>query len=79
MNPRDFHKPCSGDQCLICGGLPSVVGVFVPERPEDFGGVRGRIRFIRYCLCATCGQKKHAQDRAEKIILSELAGGAIHE
>ena len=79
MTLHDFNKPLSGDKCLLCGNTPSVIGVFVPETPEAFGGIQGKTRIFRYCLCEACRRKSDAQGRIEKIILAEVAGGAIHE
>ncbi len=78
MNPRDFHKPCPGDQCLLCGARPVAIGAFVPERPEDFGGIPGKSRIFRYYLCSSCQGKPDAQDRIEKVIRAEVAGGVAH-
>lgn len=78
MNLSDLKKSFSDDFCILCGGKPDVIGAFVPERPEDFGGIPGKTRIIRYCLCAKCQGRPDAQDRIEKAIYAELAGGVAH-
>lgn len=78
MTLHDLKNPLSGDMCLLCGGKPDVIGAFVPERPEDFGGMPGKVRIFRYCLCSACQAKPDARERVEKVILAELAGGATH-
>lgn len=65
------------DFCLLCGGTPEVIGVFVPEDPKSWGGTKGKGRIFRYCLCSSCQKKPDAPDRAEKIIRAELAGGGV--
>lgn len=61
-----------GDRCLLCGSNPEVIGVFVPENPEIYGGIKGKTRLIRYCLCARCHSKQGAAEIVEKVIYSEL-------
>jgi len=74
----DLKKPCPGDFCLLCGGNPEVIGVFIPKEPSTWGGAPGRSRLICYCLCSSCQNKPDAPIRAEKIIRAELGGGANH-
>lgn len=79
MEIEDITKPRRGDRCLVCGGKPYVLGVFIPQNAVEWGAAPGKTRFIRYCLCAKCKRKLNIQDRVEKIILSELSDGqAVH-
>lgn len=78
MTLHDLKNPLSGDMCLLCGSKPDVIGVFVPDDPAAFGGVQGKTRMIRYCLCSMCQRKPDAQDRIEKVIRAEVAGGVAH-
>lgn len=77
MKIEALTQKLPSDFCLLCGGPPDVIGVFVPETPETWGGIKGKMRFIRYCLCLKCHQKPDAPARAEKIIRAELAGGSV--
>jgi hypothetical protein len=63
------------DFCLLCGGSPEIIGVFVPEDSEAWGAPSGKTRFIRYYLCSKCHGRPDTPDKVEKIIKAELAGG----
>jgi hypothetical protein len=65
------------DFCLLCGGVPTVTGVFVPETPETWGGIAGKKRIFRYCLCSKCQEQIDTPENVEKIIRSELFGGGV--
>jgi hypothetical protein len=77
MSLKMLNKPRPGDACLLCGAEPSVIGVFVPEAPQKYGAVKGKKRFIRYCLCSQCHSKQGTPENVEKGIQAELSGGAI--
>lgn len=79
MNIEDLINPFVGDQCVLCGGEPFCIGIFAPDDPQKYGAVVGKSRFIRYCLCKNCKKKSDVPERAEKTILSRLAGGVTHE
>jgi hypothetical protein len=80
MKIEDLVKPFAGDHCLLCGGKPFCIGIFVPENSQQWSASSGKSRFIRYCLCEKCKSKTDTPDKVEKVILSELAGGgATHE
>lgn len=66
-----------GDHCLLCGGAPVVVGVFIPQDPEAWGSTKGKGRIFRYCLCESCQKKPDSPERVEKIIRVEIAGGGV--
>lgn len=62
------------DTCLLCGGTPDIIGVFSPDIPEAWGGIKGKDRIFRYCLCAKCHGRTDTPENVEKIIRVELAG-----
>ena len=78
MKIEALTQKLPSDFCLLCGGAPDVIGVFIPETPEAWGGIKGKGRIFRYCLCSSCQKKPDAPDRAEKIIRAELAVGGVH-
>lgn len=78
MTFPDLKKPRPGDFCLLCSEEPSFIGVFVPQKPEAWGGDTGIPRLFRYCLCSKCHKKPDTAENVEKIILAELAGGGVH-
>jgi len=78
MTVQELNKPRPGDFCLICGNAPAVIGVFVPEAPEIWGGTGGKSRFFRYCLCKKCQGQSNTPEKVEKIIRTELAGGGVN-
>jgi len=77
MKIEDIKNSWPSDFCLLCGGAPDVIGVFVPQDPETWGSAKGKGRIFRYCLCSSCQKKPDTPDRAEKIIHAELAGGGV--
>lgn len=72
-----LRNPRPGDFCLICGGPPSVIGIFVPEKSESWGAPSGKTRLVRYCLCVCCQGKSGTPEQVEKIIRHELSGGGV--
>ena len=68
----------SSDFCLICGAAPAVIGVFIPEATETWGGIKGKSRLILYCLCQACHAKPSTPERAEKIIRCELQQWSVN-
>ncbi len=74
----DLTKPCPGDQCLICGEVPAIIGIFSPDEPTAWGGTHGKARLFRYCLCSSCHSKPGVAERTEKIIRAELVGGGVN-
>jgi hypothetical protein len=78
MNISDLKKPLANDFCLLCGGKPFFVGIFVPANPQVYGAAEGKTRLIRYCLCDTCKEKSDTPGKVEKVIFAELIGGGIH-
>ncbi|MBP7766580.1 MAG: hypothetical protein KA113_15440 [Syntrophaceae bacterium] len=79
MTLHNLDKPLSGDKCLLCGGVPSIIGVFVPEAPELFGGTKDKSRFFRYCVCGSCHAAPDTPQRVEKIIKAEIFGAGVSD
>lgn len=77
MRMKTFSRKHAGETCLLCGGVPAVVVLFAPEAPEKWGGAAKRVRYFRYCLCRECSATGDTAERAEKIILSDLADGEV--
>ena len=41
--------------CLLCGAFPPAYqGIFIPDKPEFWGGPPGKVRLLGYALCARC-------------------------
>ena len=77
MKIETLSRKLPSDFCLLCGGAPDIIGVFVPQDPESWGSTKSKGRIFRYCLCLSCQKKPDTPDRAEKIIRAELAGGGV--
>lgn len=78
MTLNDLKKSFPDDKCLLCGnGRPSFIGVFVPDKSDQWGGVTDKQRLFRYCLCNKCKDMLDAEERVEKVIRAELAGGCV--
>jgi hypothetical protein len=78
MKIENLVNPFVGDHCLLCGGAPDVIGIFKPTDSQLYGAPAGKSRFIRYCLCEKCKCKSDTPQKVEKIIFSDLNGGAVH-
>lgn len=74
MTLQELKNPLPGDFCMVCGGKPEVIGLFVPEDPSSWGAPKGKTRIVRYCLCARCARAESTPDKVEKIFRAELAG-----
>jgi hypothetical protein len=80
MKLENLIKPFAGDQCLLCGKHPAVIGIFVPDDPRLYGAPAGKSRYVRYCLCDKCKAQADTQEKVEKVIFSDLHGGGVtHE
>ena len=78
QNPIEaLAQKLPSDFCLLCGGAPDVLGVFVPQEPEAWGSTKGKGRIFRYCLCSKCHNMPDAAERTEKIVRAELTGGGV--
>lgn len=78
MTLHDPKKQNYIDHCLLCGGKPFCIGIFAPTDSQVYGAPAGKSRFVRYCLCEKCRSKNDTPDKVEKVLLSELNGGAVH-
>jgi len=78
MTLHDLKTPLSGDKCLLCGGVPDVIGIFVPDDPGAFGGHKEKARIIRYCVCSTCRAMPGLQEKIEKVIKAEIFGAVVY-
>lgn len=81
QNKDEFKKLLKirpADFCILCGGSPATVGIFQPNEAEAWGGVSGKTRFFRYCLCEGCNELADKADRVEKIIRHELTAGKLN-
>jgi hypothetical protein len=61
--------------CLLCGGSPDVVGVFVPDDPRAYGAPAGKRRIVRYYLCQRCSADPRTPENIEKAIKATLLEG----
>ena len=78
MKIEELAKPFIGDCCLLCGGKPFCIGIFVPDDPQAYGALDGKLRLVRYCLCKTCKEKSDTRKNVEKVIFADLNGRAVH-
>jgi len=69
-----MRKPRPDDACILCGGPVSLIGIFVPDNPMQYGAPMNKTRMIRYCLCNRCHKKTDASERVEKALQVELLG-----
>jgi hypothetical protein len=61
--------------CLLCGAFPPVVqGIFVPDKPEVWGGKPGKVRLLGYALCARCKALPDFTLHVEARIMASLVG-----
>jgi hypothetical protein len=63
--------------CIICGGAPRFIGVFVPTNQALYGAPPGKTRAVAYPLCQACFELEDKETRVEQIIardLVEMAG-----
>lgn len=51
---QDALEALGADECTLCGGPPSVVGMWQPSPAVQrlLGVPQGRVRFKVYCLCS---------------------------
>jgi hypothetical protein len=67
------HLIARGKRCLLCGGLPVLVGLYAPA---DHAGVRapkGKTRALAYLLCDPCSKLSDAQARVEALVNRDIA------
>lgn len=68
----DFRELQETDFCLLCGSPPVLVGIFIPNDPVAWGGLPGKRRMLRYCLCQKCCERTEREDAVEKMIAFSL-------
>jgi len=61
---------CSKSPCLICGGVPYVVGLYTPSRHDQkkYGTPKGKVRQSFYSLCAKCTKAADKYQQVEAIL-----------
>ena len=61
--------------CLLCGASPPAYSVlFLPEKPEAWGGKPGKARALAYALCARCFALPDKAQHVEARIMASLVG-----
>lgn len=58
--------------CVLCGGLSSIAGVFVPDDSTSWGASDGKQRHIFYGICSECLASDHAQGRVEGVLALKM-------
>ncbi len=62
--------------CLLCGcPQPYYTGMFIPDRPELWGGKPNKTRVLGYALCARCfalpDRSMHVEARIQAGLVSQ--------
>lgn len=61
--------------CLLCGAGETVcAALFVPARPEVWGGAPDTRRVLVYRLCARCFAKPDKAQAVEAMLMARLVG-----
>jgi hypothetical protein len=61
--------------CVVCGDPePSYAGLFLPNKPELWGGAPGTTRLLAYALCARCTALPEITRHVEARIMAGLVG-----
>jgi hypothetical protein len=61
--------------CLLCGTVPpDMQGIFIPDKPERWGGKPGKRRLLGYALCAQCKTLPEIRLHVEACIMAQLVG-----
>lgn len=61
--------------CLLCGAVETACrAVFVPSRPEVWGGAPGKRRLCVYRLCAACYARPEKLLEVEAQLMQRLVG-----
>jgi hypothetical protein len=61
--------------CLLCGAFPPAYqGIFIPDKPELWGGKPGKVRLLGYTLCARCKDLPDLALHVEGRLQAELVG-----
>ena len=75
---KDLIRKFPSDSCLLCGDVPTVIGIYSPNSPEKWGAIKGKGRIFRYCLCEKCKSKSGVAEDVEKVIWSDLSGSVSY-
>lgn len=63
--------------CLLCGAFPpAYTGMFLPDRPELWGGQPNKTRVLAYALCARCYAPPDRNTHVEARIMAGVVGRA---
>ncbi len=63
--------------CILCGVFPAPVqGLFVPDKPEAWGGKPGKVRLLGYGICHRCQALPDLALRVEAQLQAGLVGRA---
>jgi len=59
--------------CLVCGGVVSTIGVWMPRGniAKLFDEPRGKFRGLVYGVCDKCSRKKDTINQVEEIIFKQ--------
>lgn len=61
--------------CVLCGSQAVVYSaLFVPDKPELWGGTPGKTRVLGYCLCRACKALPDLTSHVEARIQAGLVG-----
>jgi hypothetical protein len=62
--------------CLLCGGRPYLVGLFVPHKDSQHwvNAPIGKVRAVAYTLCQACARAENVQAKVEAKIFAEVGG-----
>jgi hypothetical protein len=61
--------------CLLCGAFPpAYVGIFVPDKPELWGGKPWKVRLLGYALCSRCTTMPALTLHIEGRLQADLVG-----
>lgn len=66
----------NGKRCLLCGGPPVIVGLYLPNDQAGVGAPRGKVRTYAYLLCerhAALPRAEAAEAAVERNIASDIA------
>jgi hypothetical protein len=59
--------------CVLCGKRPDMIGIVIPDNPEDFGANPGEPRTILYGICADCQATPGSAQCVEDKIIADMA------
>ncbi len=54
--------------CIICGRKSDMLGMFIPNQPEMYGGTRGKSRTFYYQYCSKCAENGIDTDMIETYL-----------